>query len=126
MQIKISHFKHFKMNKIISCALVVSIAFWGCSAQPVKPVNGPVSDLGHIDVILDSATWYAIKNDSFIQNEFGILESDTTFYGGKPSYDLAGSVPARCTLPYWPASSFQHISTFASLFYPLPYPEALH
>ncbi|HEV8080015.1 MAG TPA: hypothetical protein VGP43_04835 [Chitinophagaceae bacterium] len=37
----------------------------------------PVSDLGHIDVIIDSATYYAIKNHSFIHKEFGVLEIDT-------------------------------------------------
>ncbi len=60
-----------------------------CEAQSSKPNKAtPVSDLGHIDVILDSVTYFAIKNDSFIQKEFGVLNIDTAYYGGKPSYDL--------------------------------------
>src|SRR4026208_489159 len=76
------------MKKIILTALVVSTYFFGCTEKASKSVEGPISNLGHIDVILDSATWYAIKNDSFIQNEFGVLNVDTAYYGGKPSYDL--------------------------------------
>ncbi len=60
----------------------------GCHKQETKNFDSPISDLGHIDVILDSTAWYAIQNDSFIQNEFGILNQDTAYYGGKPSFDF--------------------------------------
>ncbi|MES1217656.1 MAG: DUF5829 family protein [Bacteroidota bacterium] len=76
------------MKQIILTTLVVSLSFFACTEQATKSVNGPISDLGHIDVILDSVTWHAIKNDSFIQNEFGVLNVDTAYYGGKASYDL--------------------------------------
>jgi hypothetical protein len=76
------------MKNIIITALLVSIFFFGCTEHASKSKDAPISDLGHIDVILDSVTWYAIKNDSFIQNEFGVLNVDTAYYGGKPSYDL--------------------------------------
>ena len=76
------------MKQIILSTLVVSLSFFACTEQATKSVNAPISDLGHIDVILDSATWHAIKNDSFIQNEFGVLNVDTAYYGGKASYDL--------------------------------------
>jgi hypothetical protein len=68
--------------------LIILLSLFGCTEQASKSIHAPISDLGHIDVILDSATWYAIKNDSFIQNEFGVLNVDTAYYGGKPSYDL--------------------------------------
>ena len=76
------------MKQIIFAILVVSLSLLGCTEQASKSVIAPISDLGHIDVVLDSITWYAIKNNSFIQNEFGVLEVDTSYYGGKPSYDL--------------------------------------
>lgn len=69
-------------------AFLVSIFIIGCTVHESKSKDAPISDLGHIDVILDSATWNAIKNDSFIQNEFGVLNVDTAYYGDKPSYDL--------------------------------------
>lgn len=59
-----------------------------CQKKTSISVNSSISDLGHIDVVLDSATWNAIKNDSFMQKEFGVLDSDTAYYWGKPSYDL--------------------------------------
>ncbi len=76
------------MKHTILIASLVAIFIFGCTEHASKSKDTPVSDLGHIDVILDSVTWYAIKNDSFIQNEFGVLNVDTTYYGGKPSYDL--------------------------------------
>ncbi len=76
------------MKEILLIAIVASLSMIGCTEQTKKFVLDPISDLGHIDVILDSTTWYAIKNDSFIQNEFSVLNVDTAYYGGKPSYDL--------------------------------------
>lgn len=64
------------------------VSLFACKTPPSKPQNATISELGHIDVILDSTTWYAIKTDSFVRSEFGVLEIDTTYYGGKPSYDL--------------------------------------
>ncbi|MBX2920463.1 MAG: hypothetical protein KF741_14600, partial [Ferruginibacter sp.] len=60
------------MKHTILTAFLVSIFIWGCTEHTPKSKDAPISDLGHIDVILDSVTWYAIKNDSFIQNEFGV------------------------------------------------------
>lgn len=76
------------MKQPILIALVLSFFFFGCAEQKTKPKNAPISDLGHIDVILDSVTWNAIKNDTFIQKQFAVLNNDTAYYGGKPSYDL--------------------------------------
>lgn len=47
----------------------------------------PVSDLGQIDIILDSSAFYAILRDSFLTNQFAVVSQDTTMYS-KPSYDL--------------------------------------
>lgn len=77
------------MKRILLATLLVSIIALVSYKEPsFKSTQNPVSDLGHIDVILDSATWYAIRSDSFIQKEFGVLNNDTAYYGGKPSYDL--------------------------------------
>lgn len=76
------------MKQTILTALVISLIIFGCKEQATKSLKAPISDLGHIDVIIDSITWNAIKNDSFIQNEFGILSEGTEYYEGKPSYDL--------------------------------------
>lgn len=77
------------MKQFLSIGFVICIvSFFACKEQTSKKINSPVSDLAHIDIILDSTTWYAIKTDSFIQKEFGILNVDTAYYGDKPSYDL--------------------------------------
>ena len=47
----------------------------------------PVSDLGHIDLVLDSAAFHAVLQDSFFRQEFSSLFQDTTMYS-KPSYDI--------------------------------------
>ncbi len=62
-----------------------------CTSNDTKKETqstAPVSDLCHIDLIIDTTTWFAIKNDSFFQKEFAVLETDTAYYGGKPSFDL--------------------------------------
>ena len=76
------------MKQILLTLIIVSFSVLGYTQQASKSTNAPVSDLGHIDVILDSTTWYAIRNNSFIQNEFGVLNIDTAYYGKKPSYDI--------------------------------------
>jgi Family of unknown function (DUF5829) len=77
------------MKRILLATLLIStIALVSYKDSSFKSIPNPVSDLGHIDVILDSATWYAIRNDFFTQKEFGVLNNDTAYYGGKPSYDL--------------------------------------
>jgi len=75
---------------IVKSILVVCLIvfFCSCNNKAIEVVEGPASDLSHIDVILDSATYEAIKNDPFMQTEFGVLNIDTAYYGGKPSYDL--------------------------------------
>lgn len=76
------------MKQLILNVLVILLLFFGCTERTSKSFKAPISDLGHIDVIIDSITWNAIKNDSFIKNEFGILSEATEYYEGKPSYDL--------------------------------------
>jgi Family of unknown function (DUF5829) len=76
------------MKKILLTGFTFLFLLRESNGQTLTSVKAPVSDLGHIDVILDSATWNAIKNDSCIQNQFGVLNVDTAYYGGKPSYDL--------------------------------------
>lgn len=72
-------------NKLLITCIYLMFSFFAYSQSPK---NLPISDLGHIDVILDSITWYAIKNDSFIQKQFAVMYIDTAYYGKKPSYDI--------------------------------------
>lgn len=75
--------------KYLLPVLFTMIMFCACNdTKKDTQSTGPVSDLCHIDLIVDTATWLVIKNDSFFQKEFAILESDTAYYGGNPSYDL--------------------------------------
>ena len=76
------------MKKKLLSAFIGSLSLLESAGQTSSAIKAPVSDLAHIDVILDSATWHAIKSNSFIQNQFGVLNVDTAYYGGKPSYDL--------------------------------------
>ena len=71
---------------LCACILFVCLSCNESVKQDNKPT--PLSDLAHIDIILDSATWAAVKSDSFISKEFAVINSDTAHYGGKPSYDL--------------------------------------
>lgn len=66
----------------------MAIIFCNCSPQKrTSDVVAPVSDLGHVDLVLDSAAFYAIVSDSFLTKEFSVFFQDTTMYS-KPSYDL--------------------------------------
>jgi hypothetical protein len=76
------------MKYILLAELVAILTISGCTDQTSQSVKAPVSDLGHIDVILDSTTWHAIKNDAFLQKEFGVVMLDTTYYENKPRYEL--------------------------------------
>lgn len=69
-------------------AVSLTILLLSCTSPAPQRIKGPASDLSHIDLILDSSTYQAIKNDPFMQKEFGVLNIDTAYYGGKPSYDL--------------------------------------
>lgn len=72
----------------ISATIFCSACTMPPSKSELKSDSGSDSYLGHIDVILDSVTWFAIKSDSFLKNEFSAVELDTVHYGGKPSYDI--------------------------------------
>lgn len=76
-----------KYTLAISFLCLFSVVMCDAQTSQMKTEN-PVSDLGHIDLILDSATYFSIKSNAFIKEEFGIVEVDTMYYGGKPSYDL--------------------------------------
>lgn len=68
--------------------ILVAIIFCNCSPQNnSSKVVAPVSDLGHVDLVLDSAAFHAVVRDSFLTKEFSVFFQDTTLYS-KPSYDL--------------------------------------
>lgn len=73
---------------ILSFAIIISLSLiiHSCS-QKQAPFKAPESDLGHIDLILDSAAFHAVLQDSFLRQEFCSLYQDTTMYS-KPSYDI--------------------------------------
>lgn len=66
---------------------VLTVLILSCETKPTY-LKAPISDLGHIDLVLDSIDYYAIINDSFLTGDFGFYQLDTVFYGGKPSYDM--------------------------------------
>lgn len=75
--------------KYISLFFITMLTLCACNdTKKETQSTGPVSDLCHIDLIVDTATWDAINKDSFFRKEFAVLESDTAYYGGKPSYDI--------------------------------------
>ena len=67
--------------------IVVCLLLCACTRHTEKNI-APATDLAHIDIILDSATWTAVKNDSFMQKEFAVMHNDTAVYSGKNSYDI--------------------------------------
>jgi hypothetical protein len=56
----------------------------GCS----KNEGVPESELGHIDIILDTATFNALARDTFMTTYFAYTFKDTTLYGLSFSYDF--------------------------------------
>lgn len=66
--------------------LLLSICINGCKEKNEK-MQAPVSDLGHVDLVLDSAAFHAILQDSFLRKEFAVVAQDTTMYS-TPSYDI--------------------------------------
>lgn len=77
------------MNCIRQFVVVVFFSFcllMACTEKK-KTLIAPVADLGHIDLVVDSAVFYAILQDSFLVNEFAVVTQDTTMYT-KPSYDI--------------------------------------
>jgi Family of unknown function (DUF5829) len=66
--------------------MLAALSFSSCKEEK-KTFAAPVSDLGHVDLVLDSAAFHAILQDSFLVNEFAVVSQDTTMYA-KPSYDI--------------------------------------
>lgn len=82
------------MNSIFNMKYKVGLLFVvliilnsGCNTQKSN-LKAPTSDLGHIDLILDSIDYYSIVNDTFLTQSFALFFQDTVTYGSKPSYDL--------------------------------------
>lgn len=76
------------MKKISLLIIVIVIMILsGCSSDN-KQSGLPEVYLGHVDIILDTATVRAIKSDEFLTKIFAMSFSDTIKMGGKPSYDL--------------------------------------
>src|SRR5699024_5489435 len=67
--------------------MITLIQFMQSCSQRQATFSAPESDLGHIDLILDSASFHAVLQDSFFRKEFSSLFQDTTMYS-KPSYDI--------------------------------------
>ena len=73
---------------ILSFAIIIaSILIMHSCSQKAATFSAPESDLGHVDLILDSAAFHAVLQDSFFRQEFSSLFQDTTMYS-KPSYDI--------------------------------------
>jgi hypothetical protein len=73
------------MKYIIS---FICLSFLSCTEPETNDKIAPATDLAHIDIILDSATWAAIRSDSFMQTQFAVMNNDTAVYSGKKSYDI--------------------------------------
>lgn len=67
--------------------ILLAVCCLSACKQERKSFSAPVSDLGHVDLVLDSAAFHAILQDSFLTNQFAIVFQDTTQYS-KPSYDI--------------------------------------
>lgn len=69
------------------CVIFIATIFCISCKEEKKSFLAPVSDLGHVDLILDSSAFFAILQDIFLTNQFAVVTQDTTMYS-KPSYDL--------------------------------------
>ena len=75
------------MNKSIGLLLLLAVLAFACEKKRTY-FKAPISDLGHIDLVLDSVAFYSVLKDSFLTREFAFMSQDTVTYGGKPSYDI--------------------------------------
>lgn len=71
---------------LILCVFAISIIS-GCGSEKEK-IPVPVSFLGHIDIILDTATISQIAEDEFMMKTFGISNFDTLILNNQKSYDM--------------------------------------
>jgi len=67
--------------------ILLAVCCLSACKKEMKPFSAPVSDLGHIDLVLDSTAFHAILQDSFLINQFAVVSQDTTMYS-KPSFDI--------------------------------------
>lgn len=76
------------MNKIsLILAVYIAALLSGCSSE--NKLSGlPEIYLGHVDIILDTATVRAIRSDEFLTKVFSFSFADTLNMAGKPSYDM--------------------------------------
>ena len=74
-------------NKMRVLFGVVILFAFSCETKQIY-LKAPISDLGHIDLVLDSIDYYSVITDTFLTGEFALYFRDTVIYGGKPSYDI--------------------------------------
>ena len=74
------------MQKLFLIFLAPMLSIMTCHGD-VDKLTAPASDLGHVDLVVDSNAFHSILQDSFLRNEFAVLYQDTTMYS-KPSYDI--------------------------------------
>jgi len=77
-----------KANSIIFSIFISIIFLSGCGKSDKKDIQGPEMYLGHLDLILDTATIRALASDDFMRSEFDVSKFDTVSLGGKKSYDF--------------------------------------
>ncbi len=68
-------------------AILITVCCLSACKEGNKTFSAPVAALGHVDLILDSAAFYAVMQDSFLTKDFAVFSQDTTMYT-KPSYDI--------------------------------------
>ena len=105
------------ISRYVVLALLVNA--FACTVSKPKFYDAPVSDLGHIDLVLDSADYFALINNSFIKNEFGLVFQDTVYYGEMPSFDtyIAGKeafMHVSLSKGYWQGKEGSGIAVFQS------------
>lgn len=75
-----------KITITIIFAVIMSLLN-GCKSDKDE-IHVPESYLGHLDIILDTATVRALAEDNFIRSVFAISSFDTITIGVKKSYDF--------------------------------------
>lgn len=70
--------------------LLTLIGLSSCKKKEVEKeieIKIPTSEMGHIDLVLDSLAFYDVLQDTFLTEIFSVSSQDTKMYS-KPSYDL--------------------------------------
>lgn len=75
------------MKNLIILLTLIALSSCQKEVEAEVEIKIPTSEMGHIDLVLDSLAFHDVLQDTFLTEIFSVSSQDTTMYS-KPSYDL--------------------------------------